>query len=302
MISAFLFVDVFAGPNSISLSVLTEPAPEYFNESSEAYLQNKLNAILLKNGVAERGGSRFFITVVATPLEKDIVAGPPQMISYTMDFTFYIADMYDHKVFSTASVKSRGVGTNEDKAMLDALKRVNMNQPNIEKFIKEGKEKIVAYYNENAEMIIKKATAAAKTRNYEEAFYYLGSIPAECDKYDDATSAMLNLYQDFVDYSCEANLNSAKTAWVANQNAEGANVAGQYLSQIMSDAKCYGDAQDLYSEIKGRIREDWDFEMKKYQDKVDLESQRIEAMRAVGVAYGKGQQPVTTNVLPWLRP
>ena len=46
--------------------------------------------------------------------------------------------------------------------------------------------------------------------------------------------------------------------------------------------------------------DDWKFEMKKWQDGVDLESQRIEASRAVGVAYGNGQKP-TTLVMPWMR-
>ena len=40
--------------------------------------------------------------------------------------------------------------------------------------------------------------------------------------------------------------------------------------------------------------------MKKWQDGVDLESQRINAFREVGVAYGQGQQPTTTNI-GWLR-
>ena len=36
--------------------------------------------------------------------------------------------------------------------------------------------------------------------------------------------------------------------------------------------------------------------MKKYQDSVDVEKERINAMREVGVAYGRGQQPTTTNI------
>ena len=42
--------------------------------------------------------------------------------------------------------------------------------------------------------------------------------------------------------------------------------------------------------------DDWKFEMKQYQDGIDLEKQRINAMREVGVAFGKGQQPTTTNI------
>ena len=52
----------------------------------------------------------------------------------------------------------------------------------------------------------------------------------------------------------------------------------------------------LYKEIKGKVLDDWKFEMKKYQDGVDLEKQRIEAARAVGVAYGTHQPNKEVNI------
>ena len=85
-------------------------------------------------------------------------------------------------------------------------------------------------------------------------------------------------------------------AWAAEQNATGAQKAGEFLAEIYPDAKCYEDAMNLYKEIKGKVLDDWEFEMKQYQDGIDLEKQRINAMREVGVAFGKGQQPTTTNI------
>jgi len=92
----------------------------------------------------------------------------------------------------------------------------------------------------------------------------------------------------------------AKTTWMSQQNSEGAEAAAEYLSQIYPDATCYGEAQQLYAEIKGKVLDDWKFEMKKWQDGVDLEAQRINAFREVGIAFGQGQQPSTTNIA-WLR-
>ncbi len=55
------------------------------------------------------------------------------------------------------------------------------------------------------------------------------------------------------------------------------------------------------NDIKKQVRSDIDFEMReKYHDAVDMEKQRIAAAKAVGVAYGNGQQPTTTNLM-WLR-
>ena len=59
--------------------------------------------------------------------------------------------------------------------------------------------------------------------------------------------------------------------------------------------------------IKAKVLDDWKFEMKKYEDalalenrKLDIESQKVDAWKAIGVAYGKNQQPTTTYV-SWLR-
>lgn len=55
-----------------------------------------------------------------------------------------------------------------------------------------------------------------------------------------------------------------------------------------------------YNEIKQKVTSDWDFENReKYKDEAGLKKQRIEAARAIGVAFGNGQQPVTTNIT-WL--
>lgn len=73
------------------------------------------------------------------------------------------------------------------------------------------------------------------------------------------------------------------------------------LAQIDSNASCYGDAAKLMTEVKSQVRSDIDFEMRqKYSDQVQIERDRIAAARAVGVAFGNGQKPTTTNLM-WLR-
>ena len=72
-----------------------------------------------------------------------------------------------------------------------------------------------------------------------------------------------------------------------------------YLGWIMaSTVKGYADAAKLMTEVKRQVRSDIDFEMRqKYNDQVKIERERIAAIRAIGVAYGKGQQPTTTNLM-----
>ena len=92
------------------------------------------------------------------------------------------------------------------------------------------------------------------------------------------------------------NLAAARQEWAAAQNALGAAAAGEYLAKILPDAGCYDEAMELYREIKGKVLDDWKFEMKKYDDSIDLERRRIDATRAVGVAYGNHQPSQTTSI------
>ena len=103
-----------------------------------------------------------------------------------------------------------------------------------------------------------------------------------------------------LDYECAQNLAAARQAWAAEQNSKGAYAAGEYLANILPDAGCYDEAMELYREIKGKVLDDWKFEMRKYDDSIDLERRRIDAARQVGVAYGN-HQPAQTTTIEFLR-
>ncbi|MBR1792479.1 MAG: hypothetical protein IJ764_02420, partial [Bacteroidales bacterium] len=166
--------------------------------------------------------------------------------------------------------------------------------------VSKGKRKIIAYYEAQSSTIIATARSLAAQHQYEEAFYLLAGIPSECSSaYGKALTAGNEIFAQYTDYCCQINLAKARTLWAAEQNSSGAAKAGEYLSTIYPEAACYGEAEALYQEIKGKVLDDWHFEMKRYQDGIDLERARIDAWRQVGIAYGNHQQPVDYNV-NWL--
>ena len=239
---------------------------------------------------------QFILTITTTPLDKDIIPGPPMKISEKMEMNLYIVDAYAKTIFSTTSMTVKGLGETENKCYLNAITHMPLQTPQIAKFIDEGKTKIIEYYDHEGEQIMKKAQYLASQKQYEEALYWVSLIPQQSKHYDAALAAGLNIYQQYIDNQCNINLAAARQAWAAEQNKTGAYAAGEYLANILPDAKCYGEAMELYKEIKGKVLDDWKFEMKKYQDGVDLEKQRIDAARQVGVAYGTHQPSQTTSI------
>lgn len=281
----------------LPISVYVESMAEPFPAAAQAQVKNKLNQLLTKNGIASMDYmGQFFLTALVVPQQKDIVGSAPAKIAETMEMTLYIADYTNKVVFATTSTTIRGIGDTEAKCYMNALKGINLNSPEMTAFVQEGKAKILAYYDHEADNIIKKAQYLATQKQYEEALSMVVTIPVQCKRYDEALKAGLNIYQQYIDYQCDINIAKARTLWAAEQNATGAQKAGEYLALILPEAKCYGDASALVREIQAKVLDDWKFEMKQYQDGVDIEKQKINAMREVGVAFGRGQQPTTTNI------
>lgn len=281
----------------LPISVYAADDTESFPQGAKAMMENKLTQLLTRNGIAGLDYmGQFILTITTTPLDKDIIPGPPAKIAEKMEMNLYIVDAYAKTIFSSTSLTVKGLGETENKCYLNAISRMPIQSPQMAQFIEEGKNKIIEYYDHEGEAIIKKAMYLAQQKNYEEGLFWVSLIPQQSKHYDAALAAGLDIYQQYIDNQCNINLAAARTAWAAEQNSKGAYAAGEYLANILPDAKCYGEAMELYKEIKGKVLDDWKFEMKKYQDGVDLEKLRIDAARQIGVAYGNHQPSQTTSV------
>lgn len=298
VMAALMSATMFAAETQyLPISVYALPDQEPFPEGAKALVENKLTQLLTRNGIAAMDyAGQFVLTVTTTPIDKDIIAGPPAKISEKMEMNFYIVDAYAKKIFSATSATVRGLGETDTRCYMNALSHMPIESAKLTQFVEEGKQKIIEYYDHEAPKLIQQAQFLAKQRKYEEALSLVALVPQQSTQYDAAMNAGLAIYQQYLDYQCNINLAAARQAWAQEQNSLGAAAAGEYLAQILPDAGCYDEAMALYKEIKGKVLDDWKFEMKKYQDTVDIEKARIEAMRAVGVAYGNHQPQKEVNI------
>jgi len=269
--------------------------------ASQAYLETKLAQMITENGMGNgvRGG-QFCLLAKCDLLSKDVLGGAPVVQTQRLSFTFFIADMIDEKIIASTNIEVVSSGTSEAQTYINAIRRLNVKDRNIQDMIRAGKEKIMAYYDTNTEAIIKKAKNLASAGSYEEALFQLISIPECSPKYDQVAAACGPIYQAYIDRDCGLNLMAARALWAASPNATGAAKAGAYLSILEPSAKCYGEAVALYNEMKSSVGEDWKFVLQNYDERA-LELERINAIREIGVAWGNGQQPVVTNIFTRLR-
>ena len=297
LLATLMSATIFAQTEYLPISVYAADNQESFPQGAKAMIENKLTQLLTRNGIAGLDYmGQFVLTITTTPLDKDVIPGPPAKIAEKMEMNLYIVDTYAKTIFSATSFSVRGLGETENKCYLNAISHMPLQNPQVTKFINEGKQKIIDYYDHEGEAMLKKANYLAKKKEYEEALWIVSLIPQQSKHYDAALQTGLDIYQQYINNECNIYLAAARQAWAAEQNSKGAAAAGEYLANILPDAGCYDEAMELYNEIKGKVLDDWKFEMKKYQDGVDLEKMRIDASRQVGVAYGTHQPAQTTSI------
>jgi hypothetical protein len=244
-------------------------------------LITKLNQITSSNGMGgSQANPRFIITANVNVGTKDIIAGPPQMIAQNIDVTLFIGDAVTNTIFSNTTLSIKGVGTNENKALIEAFKTINPKNKEITAFIEEGKAKIINFYNTQCDFIIKDAQTLAKQEMYDEAIYQLSLVPDVCkDCYFKCLDTLAQIYQQKIDADCKIKFNQAKVTWTAAQTPNGAEKAGDILSTINPAANCQADVTAFIKVIDTKLKADekarWQFKMKQYTDKIAAKKEEV---------------------------
>jgi hypothetical protein len=290
---------------------------EGISESVKNILNSMMDQIITSNGLgAASFSSQFIITPNVVVLTKDITPTAPVMIAMTLETAFIIGDGYNGTKFSSIYFESKGVGTTETKAYISALKQINPRDEKFKNFVEEGKQKIISYYNSKCDFIISEANQLNSQEKYHEAILQLSSVPEVCKEcYEKCMIAVAPIYQAKIDKDCKTMLQNAKNTWSSSPDKYGAEKILHYVNSMNPNSSCYPELNTLIEEIKAEMislnERDWEFEMTKYQDRMEIEKKQqqnainirnkeLDVEKAVGVAYGNNQ-PRTVNykVLSW---
>lgn len=287
----------------IALDVFIPEQVQDIPDHAKSLMVNKLTQAVTEKGMGGAGVSpRFLVTAKMELLTKDVSPTVPPVETYTFEIYLYIVDFVDKNIVSSASFTSKGAGSNSNKAYTNALRTLNLKNSKVDKFLDDGKRKIIEYYNSRCDFVIARAKSLATQNQFAAALNTLSTIPEVCkDCYMQALDEIGPIYQDFIDHDCQVMTNVASAVWASKPNSNGAMMAGAVLSSIDPDSKCYSESKTLISKMEKKVlqdeKRDWSFMEKVYEDQVMLESLRIRAFRDVGVAYGENQQPTYNDIL-----
>lgn len=293
-----------ADVSPIALTAFLHPdRAESMPAGARESLLNKMTQIATANGLGGEPGQRFILAATVNILDKQVQASAPPMHLVELELTLFIGDGKEGVLFASAAQKIKGLGENETKAYLNALKNVKPKDPEWAELIEQGRSRIIEYYNTKCDLIIQRAMGLSGQEKFEEAMAELMAVPevcAECHAF--AMEAAGSVYRAKADKDCRASMAKAEGALAVGMYRE----AGEALATGITPAMpCYDEASKLMARIAERGKDDndgraWDIEMRKWNDKVDLRKQEIEAWRTVGKAYGEHQRGVDLyNVRGW---
>ena len=278
----------------VPMMVLVPEQVEELAPMAETKLESKIRQVVTKNGMD--GGARFSNFCIVAKLvegEKEVTSGLRPLVTLITELELFVGNNYTGEKFASTSILLKGAGRNESKAYTAAFGGINAGNSELQKFLSVAKRKINEYYATQIPAIIRQAKSYSIRREYEEALCLLTSIPTCADDYGLVEQCMLEIYQEYVNFDCSLKVNKARAIWIANQNEEGANQAGAYLSAIDPFSSCWEDALELAEQIRARIGDKWEFAKELQREAIAIEKIRIEAIRAIGIAFGENQKAPT---------
>ena len=218
-----------------------------FSNEVNTFLKNKLNLITTQNGLGGDGmKSRFIITAKVAELEKEITSTIPQMYTLKLEFTFYIGDGVDGKLFASTTTYNTGVGETETKAYINGIRNLKVNNQKFRNFVIDAKSKIVGYYNENCKEIIADAKINATMKQFDLALYDLISIPHICTECKSESIALIKeIYEKKIYIETLKSYNEINNLILQNKFEEAYNI----ISKVNIDSNWSNKFNELLKEI-----------------------------------------------------
>jgi hypothetical protein len=277
---------------NISLSIVLPENSDELNSNLLSKLRTKLIKIVSSNGLSGSGyNSNFIMYPVFDIYNEELVEGMQNIVVVGVELSLFIKQVDNNMVFSSYTLQIESSGNDRNEALLDAINQIPVSNENVKKFLSESKQKILSYYEKECANISKQAETASNMSDYEKAFGILMSVPKEVSCSSQLSQLSVKIYKAYQNKICSENTLKGK----AEISAGNYNEALYILSNVDPSSSCFGESKSLIASIESKVsaekKKEWDFQLKQYSDEVELEKQRIGAIKDIAVAYYQRTQP-----------
>lgn len=269
------------------------------DESQLAKLETKIMRIVESSGITASGSySNFVIYPKFEVYKLDVVEGGMQAITVTStQLSLFIKQVDNNLAFSSLTKNLQGSGNTRFDALTNTISTLDVNDPSLRKFIENGKNKIIAYYNAKCNAILTSAENMAKKKDFQQALILASEIPDGTSCYSAAQSKAVAYYQSYQNMLCLDKIKLTNLSLAENNYSD----ALTHLMDIEPGSACAKEAAVLIEKIEFKInadeKRDYDLKIKMYNDANTLEKYRISAIRDISAAYYKSRPSVQYNLM-----
>jgi hypothetical protein len=234
--------------------------------------------------------SRFILVPKINVTQFENTPSAPARVLAKMDLILFIADASEKKVFATHTFKATGVGKSDQDAYLNGVQNLSATGDEMAAFIETGKKKIVEYYNQNCDRILKDAKAKAATQQFDAALEDLLSVPPEATTcYDKAMIQLPIVFKQRQEFMCGTLLQKANAEMAAGHE----DVAALYLGQILPGTKCFDEAQKTVKKLNEQ-------HLMKYKAQLELQKNILAFIKEYALVDA-ANRPKIYNLNGWLK-
>ena len=248
-----------------------------FSQEQIQKLESKIIQIINNSNDVMVGYSNDFIVYPIVSIEEtNIVEGGLQNLTVTsIDLSLFVKQVSTNVVYNSISKRIKGSGNNKSQSITNAFSQIKTNEESYKQFLSTSKTKITKYYTDNCKKIIQNAENLATKQDYEQSLGIFQSIPNSIENcYNEAQSKSIEIYKKYQSILCSKNLTKAKAAIAINDFPN----ALETLEQIDPSSSCYNEVKKLITQISQKVD-------RKEKQELDLEKQRINAIKEIGKAY-----------------
>ena len=282
-----------------SLVSISAVQPDYENipEEARANLETTMQRIITSCGVANSAADRFIMTARMDVITREVnTAG---MIVQRMEMTFVIGDVIDEKIYGTTTINAAGIGATETKCLIKAFQGIKSNNEKLANLVNTAKDKILAYYTDNCHLVLQDAERMVGMQQYNDALAILVGVPQACEEcYTACQTKAVDVYKLLIDHEGKQLIQNARSAWLVKRDYDCAEKALDILARVNPHAPCQSEANALIADINKQLRKieaakaaaakaQWDFKLKQYEDKMELERQKQEGWNTLARRFGK---------------
>ena len=237
-------------------------------------LKDKLNAAIVQLGYGgEDSNPRFILGPSVSLLSQNIMSSAPTNYVNTYEINFFVVDVVSKTVFNSYKLEFKGIGFSAEKALINGLRKINLDKQSFFDFLKNAEIKIEKYYKNNCFNIIQNAESAASVEHFDNAFAILSSIPSESSEcYKKVKVLKQKYFKASLDKRCNELLMSMKSELGKFKDKSGAGFNDEamiYYAMIDRKASCYKYAESIYKNysknLKPKQKSDWQLKIKQYQ-------------------------------------